>query len=99
MRVLHNPGHTPGSISFLLDKWLFGGDTVFPGGPGNTKSPEAFKQIVRTIVDKILPLPPRTRIFNGHGLSATVSRVRQEHEAFARRSDTEGLCGDVLWLG
>ena len=38
LHAIHNPGHTPGSISFALDDTplLFTGDTLFPGGPGNT---------------------------------------------------------------
>ncbi len=40
LRTIHNPGHTPGSVSFLLEghPLLFTGDTLFPGGPGNTNA-------------------------------------------------------------
>ena len=40
LHAIHNPGHTPGSVSFLVDgaPLLFSGDTLFPGGPGNTSS-------------------------------------------------------------
>src|SRR4029079_1085823 len=41
LRTIHNPGHTAGSTSFLLEEHpiLFSGDTLFPGGPGNTSLP------------------------------------------------------------
>ena len=41
LRTIHNPGHTPGSTSFLLEGHpiLFSGDTLFPGGAGNTTTP------------------------------------------------------------
>src|SRR5688500_7595214 len=40
LHTIHNPGHTPGSMSFRLEgsPILFSGDTLFPGGPGNTKT-------------------------------------------------------------
>ena len=43
LRTIHNPGHTPGSTSFLLEGHpiLFSGDTLFPGGAGNTRCPAA----------------------------------------------------------
>ena len=49
LRTIHNPGHTPGSTSFLLEGHpiLFSGDTLFPGGAGNTSLPGGdFEQII-----------------------------------------------------
>ncbi len=43
LKVMHTPGHTPGSICFLTGKYLISGDTIFPGGPGKSGSPAAFK--------------------------------------------------------
>ncbi|HEY0583828.1 MAG TPA: MBL fold metallo-hydrolase, partial [Chloroflexota bacterium] len=37
LQAIHTPGHTPGSTCFLVGKHLFTGDTLFPGGPGNTQ--------------------------------------------------------------
>src|SRR3954463_1228551 len=50
LRTIHTPGHTPGSTSFLLEghPLLFTGDTLFPGGPGNTSFKDAsFEQIIQ----------------------------------------------------
>ncbi|HWO93422.1 MAG TPA: MBL fold metallo-hydrolase, partial [Dehalococcoidia bacterium] len=49
IRVVHTPGHTPGSVSFVLGDYLFSGDTLFPGGPGASRSPEALRQEIRSI--------------------------------------------------
>jgi glyoxylase-like metal-dependent hydrolase (beta-lactamase superfamily II) len=37
LKVLHTPGHTPGSLCFLIGKYLISGDTIFPGGPGSRR--------------------------------------------------------------
>ncbi|MCL4534553.1 MAG: MBL fold metallo-hydrolase [Bacteroidetes bacterium] len=99
LKVIHVPGHTPGSIALLAGSRLFGGDTVFPGGPGHTRSPEDFQQIVASIRDRILPLPDVTRVLPGHGAGTTVREVREEYVAFEAREGTDGLFGDVLWRG
>ena len=49
IKAIHTPGHTPGSTCFLINKQLFTGDTLFPGGPGKTQTPENFRQIVQSI--------------------------------------------------
>ena len=99
LKVLHVPGHTPGSVALLTGGRLLAGDTVFPGGPGHTRSVEDFRQIVASIRDRILTLSDTTQVLPGHGLGTTVGQVREEYTAFTRRGDTEGLFGDVLWLG
>src|SRR3972149_11740601 len=40
LRIIHTPGHTPGSICLLTGRSLIAGDTLFPGGPGHTDRPE-----------------------------------------------------------
>jgi glyoxylase-like metal-dependent hydrolase (beta-lactamase superfamily II) len=96
--VLHTPGHTPGSLCFLTDKYLISGDTIFPGGPGKTGSPAAFKQVVESITSKIFVLPDETEVHPGHGDSTTLKKEKQEFEAFSSQSHSPDLCGDVLWL-
>jgi len=96
--VLHTPGHSPGSICLYSPGHLFSGDTLFPGGPGNTNSPKAFKQITQSIIQKLFVLPDNTKVYPGHGPSTTVGQEKQKYAAFATRSHSESLCGDVLWL-
>ncbi|MBW2091652.1 MAG: MBL fold metallo-hydrolase [Deltaproteobacteria bacterium] len=98
LRVMHTPGHTPGSLCFLTGKYLISGDTIFPGGPGKTGSPGAFKQIVESITSKVFELPDETEVYPGHGESTTLKKEKQEFEDFSSRPHDPNLCGDVLWL-
>jgi len=95
--VLHTPGHTPGSLSFLAGDCLISGDTLFPGGPGKSGSPEAFRRILDSIRNKILPLPDKTGIFPGHGQPTSLGKERGSIERFLSRRHDSSLCGDVLW--
>ncbi len=77
LRTLHTPGHTPGSLCFLIDDHLFSGDTLFPGGPGNTKSSGAsFPTIIDSIRGKLFTLPDETRVLPGHGKPTTIGTER-----------------------
>jgi hydroxyacylglutathione hydrolase len=96
-QVLHTPGHTPGSLCFLFDPCLIAGDTLFPGGPGHTRSPEDFRQIVAVITRKIFTLPDNTRVYPGHGEATMLAKERPAFEAFSARSHPTDLCGDVVW--
>ena len=98
IEVLHTPGHTPGSLCFKIGKYLFAGDTIFPGGPGRTKSPNDFQQILGSITGTIFRLPDDTVIYPGHGLETTVKKTKEEYAVFASRPRHPDLCGDVLWL-
>jgi len=98
LRVLHTPGHTPGSLCLVTGKHLFSGDTLFPGGPGKTASPAAFEQIVSSITEKLFVLPDETLVYPGHGEDTVLGKEKQEFAIFSSRPRTPGLCGDVLWL-
>ena len=98
LTVLHTPGHTPGSLCFKVGPYLISGDTIFPGGPGKTGSPDAFRQIVKSISEKIFVLPDDTHIYPGHGDSTVVKKEKGEFAVFASRSHAQDLHGDVLWL-
>jgi hydroxyacylglutathione hydrolase len=97
VNVMHTPGHTPGSCSFLIGKYLFCGDTIFPGGPGHTDSPEEFQRIVKSITEKILVLADNVVVLPGHGPSTTIKKVKKEYTKFENRSHAANLCGDVTW--
>ena len=76
LRTILNPGHTPGSTSFLLEGHpvVFTGDTLFPGGPGNTQSPEGdFPLIIESIDRRLFTLPGDTLVLPGHGLDTTIA--------------------------
>jgi glyoxylase-like metal-dependent hydrolase (beta-lactamase superfamily II) len=79
LRTMHTPGHTPGSMSFLLGDHLFTGDTLFPGGPGNTKSAiGSFPRIIESITTRLFTLPDETNVYPGHGRD-TVIRIEKPH--------------------
>lgn len=99
VKVVHTPGHTPGSVCFLVGKHLFSGDTLFPGGPGKTGSPEAFQQIIKSITDTLFTLPDDTALLPGHGQDSILGISKEEYRAFAAKSHPADLSGDVLWLG
>jgi glyoxylase-like metal-dependent hydrolase (beta-lactamase superfamily II) len=98
LEVLHTPGHTPGSLCFRLGLYLFAGDTIFPGGPGRTDTPDDFREIVASLNSKIFALADATRIFPGHGPETTVGQSRREYAVFAAHPH-EGAFGDVTWQG
>ncbi|MFN3535353.1 MAG: MBL fold metallo-hydrolase, partial [Desulfatiglandales bacterium] len=64
MKVLHTPGHTPGSICILIDGNLFTGDTLFVGAVGRTDlKGGSFDRLLKSIKERILPLPDDTVIW------------------------------------
>jgi len=98
MKVLHTPGHTPGSVCFFTGNYLISGDTLFPGGPGKTRSPGDLRQIIESIREKIFCLPEDTQIYPGHGDSTVLKKEKEEFALFSSRPHDPNLCGDVLWL-
>ncbi len=77
--VLHTPGHTPGSISLVMNECVFTGDTLFSGSIGRTDFPLAnYSQLMRSI-NKILALPENSHIYPGHGPSSQVGIEKREN--------------------
>jgi len=88
LRSIHTPGHTRGSTSFLLEDepLLFTGDTLFPGGPGNTSTPGAsFEQILGSIDRRLFTLPADLLVLPGHGLDTTIGEERPHLDDWAAR--------------
>ncbi len=79
LHTIHTPGHTPGSMCFLLEGHpiLFSGDTLFPGGPGNTTFEGGhFDTIIQSVDRKLFTLPPDTIVLPGHGDRTTIGTER-----------------------
>jgi len=73
LTAIHTPGHTPGSTCFVVGDQLFSGDTLFPGGVGNTKNATGhFFTIIRSVEYRLLSLPDDTTINPGHGKTSTI---------------------------
>ena len=98
LQVMFTPGHTPGGVCLLTGKHLFSGDTLFPGGPGRSRSPEAFKQLLGSITSRLLILPDDTSVYPGHGDDTTIGAAKEEYANFASRPHAEDLHGEIAWL-
>ena len=88
LRAIHNPGHTDGSISFhVVDTpLLFTGDTLFPGGPGNTQLEGGdFATIIKSIDNKLFTFSAETIVLPGHGLDTTIGAERPQLSAWVER--------------
>ncbi|MEI2698569.1 MAG: MBL fold metallo-hydrolase [Microthrixaceae bacterium] len=76
LRTIHTPGHTPGSMCFVVEDkpLLFSGDTLFPGGPGNTSLEGGDFDTIIDSVERLLfaHLSPDTIVMPGHGLDTTI---------------------------
>jgi len=97
-QVLGVPGHTPGSMAFVHGKHVFVGDTLFPGGPGNSRSNEALLQEILSITSRLYRLPDDTVVYPGHGARTTIGESKAEFVVFAGKPHAPDLHGDVLWL-
>ncbi len=89
VRALHTPGHTPGSVCYLLEAeglgLLFTGDTVFAGAVGRTDFAGGDERAMRESLRRLLRLPDRTVILPGHGSETTLGAERPFLESLVRR--------------
>lgn len=87
--TIQTPGHTPGSMCFRLEgsPVLFSGDTLFPGGPGNTKTDLGdFPTIIRSIEDRLFArMEPDVLVLPGHGDDTTIGAERPRLEEWVDR--------------
>lgn len=97
IRVLHTPGHTPGSICLILGGVVLTGDTLFPGGPGHSRTHEALLQEIESITTKLHPLPEATLVLPGHGDTTTIGASKVEFAVYASKQHADDLHGDVTW--
>jgi glyoxylase-like metal-dependent hydrolase (beta-lactamase superfamily II) len=80
LKVLHTPGHTPGSVCLYSESNLFTGDTLFVGAVGRTDLPGgSMKQLISSIHEKIYTLPGNTVVWPGHDYGPAPSSTVQ-HE-------------------
>jgi glyoxylase-like metal-dependent hydrolase (beta-lactamase superfamily II) len=88
VRTIATPGHTPGSMCFLVEgsPLLFSGDTLFPGGPGNTAHELGdFTSIIESIDRRLFTLPAETVVLPGHGADTTIAAERPHLEEWVAR--------------
>ncbi|MEX2247660.1 MAG: MBL fold metallo-hydrolase [Dehalococcoidia bacterium] len=84
LRVIHTPGHTPGSVCFYANGVLFAGDTLFAGSIGRTDLPGGdYDQEMASICEQLLALPDDTIVLPGHMDQTTIGQERQ-HNPYVR---------------
>jgi glyoxylase-like metal-dependent hydrolase (beta-lactamase superfamily II) len=91
VEVMHVPGHTPGSLLLLVHggqhPWLVTGDSLFPGGPGNTFGDlDANTLLLNGLEERVFNrLPDATRVLPGHGDATTLGRERPHLDEWRAR--------------
>ncbi|XOF34752.1 MAG: MBL fold metallo-hydrolase [Candidatus Electrothrix sp. YB6] len=82
LTVIHTPGHTPGGICLYNAPDCFTGDTLFVGGVGRTDFPGgSMPELIRSIQERLLTLPPETVVWPGHGYGGPKSTIATEAES------------------
>lgn len=81
IKVIHTPGHSPGSVGYLVQDNLFSGDTIFYECVGRTDlMGGSFSQLKESIQKKIFTLDDNIKIYPGHGQSSTVKHERENNK-------------------
>ena len=88
LRTIATPGHTRGSMCFALEgsPLLFSGDTLFPGGPGNTSFEGGdFATIIDSLDQRLFTYPADTIVLPGHGNWTTIGSERPHLQEWVDR--------------
>jgi len=84
LKVISTPGHSPGGISFLHDKMVFCGDTLFQGSIGRTDFRKGSLEVLtKSIKNRLYTLPDDTIVYTGHGPITTIGKEKR-YNAFVR---------------
>ncbi|MEW9677943.1 MBL fold metallo-hydrolase [Lentibacillus sp. L22] len=79
-QVLHTPGHSPGSVSFVFydEKIVFGGDALFQQGIGRTDLPGGnYQQLINSIQERLYSLDDTFTVYPGHGPKTTIGEEKR----------------------
>lgn len=79
IKVIHTPGHTEGSCCFLIDNYLFSGDTMFFENCGRTDLYGGNLEDLKKSLYKLLLLPPKTIVYPGHGKATTIEHEKETY--------------------
>ncbi len=80
LAILLTPGHSPGSLSFYCaaDKFVISGDVLFQNSVGRSDLPGGnHEQLIKSIKDKLMPLPNETVVYSGHGPATTIGEEKK----------------------
>jgi glyoxylase-like metal-dependent hydrolase (beta-lactamase superfamily II) len=82
LAVMHTPGHTPGSVCFIVGNHAFVGDTLLAGGIGKQTPETDLRRQMMSIGTKLLRLPPTTALYPGHGPASSLERELAQNPIF-----------------
>ena len=83
IKVIHTPGHTEGSVSYLIGDILFSGDTLFNSSIGRTDFPTGSFSVLSSTVKKLYELDGDIAVLSGHGEETTIA-YEKTHNPFVR---------------
>lgn len=84
--VIHTPGHSPGSVTYIFhdDQFIVSGDVLFHQGIGRTDLPEgSLDELAHSILNKLYILPDRYDVYPGHGIQTTIGDEKR-HNPFTK---------------
>lgn len=82
LAVIHTPGHTPGSLCFVVANHAFVGDTILAGGIGKQTPETDLRRQMMSIGTKLLRLPLQTALYPGHGSATSLERELAQNPIF-----------------
>ena len=86
-KVIHTPGHSPGSVCYLIDEVLFAGDTLFADSVGRTDLPGgSYQQLKDSIVHSLFTLDDNIKVYPGHGPATTIRHEKKNNPFFGERA-------------
>jgi hydroxyacylglutathione hydrolase len=80
--VMHTPGHTPGSVCYVIANHAFVGDTILAGGIGRQMPETDLRRQMMSIGTKLVRLPLSTAFYPGHGPATSLERELQQNPIF-----------------
>ena len=84
IKVLHTPGHSPGSVTYRAGGNLFVGDLLFAGSIGRTDLPGGnYEALINSVQSKIFILPDELTIYPGHGPKTTIGEEKRFNPFFS----------------
>ena len=86
LKVIHTPGHSPGSVCYLVENHLFSGDTLFKDSVGRTDLPGgSYEQLGKSIVNRLFTLGDEVNVYPGHGAPTTIGHEKRNNPFFGKK--------------
>lgn len=83
LRVIHTPGHSPGSVCFFIDNAVFVGDTLFAGSIGRTDLyGGSYTKLINSIKTRLFTMEDHVIVYPGHGIFTTIGDEKQHNLFF-----------------